>query len=62
MKAESQGSHKEFRDYVAYPLKRTKVVSGSLQSAGNCFVYRHINGNTLKDYFEGKTTQRNYSS
>jgi hypothetical protein len=40
-----------YRENVAYPLKRFEITPPA-QSQGNCYIYRYINGVTLKKYFE----------
>jgi hypothetical protein len=39
---------------VTYPLIRVNVLSDSYRHAGNCYVYRYIDGITLDKYWERK--------
>jgi ribulose 1,5-bisphosphate carboxylase large subunit-like protein len=48
------GNNAECRDNVAYPLKRIRVGRSLSQFAGNCFVYRYIDGIQLGDFMFGK--------
>ncbi|KAI8057979.1 hypothetical protein BDF22DRAFT_663167 [Syncephalis plumigaleata] len=47
---ELTGSYAAYRSNVAYPLTYVKVDADSTRPSGYCFVYRYINGVTLREY------------
>jgi hypothetical protein len=51
---EFKGIDEEYRNYAAYPLKRVEVLQGQYKTAGGCFIYHFINGDTLEQYLKGK--------
>ncbi|KAI8050409.1 hypothetical protein BDF22DRAFT_735055 [Syncephalis plumigaleata] len=50
-----KGANEEYRNYVKDPVKSIPVPAGPSQQAGNCFVYRNVNGDRLWSFIRSRS-------